>query len=117
MLGLTISGRFTITAITSAPGRAPCVIALPMMDGMGRISGWPLHVCGSNVSTLRTSSAQVSPILNRTDFSRAAPVAGMSGVRATTGEARSAWSAGKPAAASPPAAPRSAGTSWSAARC
>ena len=46
MVGLTISRRFTNTAITSAPGRAPCVIALPMMDGIGRISGWPLHVCG-----------------------------------------------------------------------
>ena len=42
--GRTTSFRFTVSATNSAAGRAPCVMSLPIADGMGRISVCPFHV-------------------------------------------------------------------------
>jgi hypothetical protein len=45
-LGRMFSRRFTITASSSASGRAPCVMALPTIDGIGMSRDCPLHVLG-----------------------------------------------------------------------
>ena len=45
-LGRITSRRFTLTASSSATGRAPWVSSLPAVDGIGMSSDWPLQVFG-----------------------------------------------------------------------